>query len=205
MSSADMYWELTLPGRESSPPLSSFPKFAKGGILLCRSIGYLLPESVEHRPVFLWGVVSFSRSPIWYIRNLVFEHSRPWEIAWLFLLRVYRSNCFFRESLFHDPCVVTVGHVGYRYRIFAQGVYDESPVADTFGCRQFDFYVAVVWSKDFVIHLFAVGFVAKLAKKRNGMYHFFIYRCSISHKSLFATSFVFVVSFIFCRMEEKGG
>ena len=22
---------------------------------------------------------------------------------------------FFRESLFHDPCVVTVGHVGYRY------------------------------------------------------------------------------------------
>ena len=37
------------------------------------------------------------------------------------------------------------------------------------------------------------------------MYHFFIYRCSIYHKSLFATSFVFVVSFIFCRMEEKGG
>ena len=72
---------------------------------------------------------------------------------------------FFRESLFHDPCVVTVGHVGYRYRIVAQGVYDECPVADTFGCRQFDFYVAVVWSKDFVIHLFAVGFVAKLAKK----------------------------------------
>ena len=29
----------------------------------------------------------------------------------------------------------------------------------------FDFCVAVVWSKDFVIHLFAVGFVAKLAKK----------------------------------------
>ena len=27
------------------------------------------------------------------------------------------------------------------------------------------FCVAVVWSKDFVIHLFAVGFVAKLAKK----------------------------------------
>ena len=49
--------------------------------------------------------------------------------------------------------------------IVAQGVYDECPVADTFGCRQFDFYVAVVWSKDFVIHLFAVGFVAKLAKK----------------------------------------
>ena len=150
MSSADMYWELTLPGRESSPPLSSFPKICKGGNPSLSKYGALFHSLGARYDTF---VISF-------LSIVGREKSHGCSCS------VYIDRTvFFRESLFHDPCVVTVGHVGYRYRIFAQGVYDESPVADTFGCRQFDFYVAVVWSKDFVIHLFAVGFVAKLAKK----------------------------------------